>query len=143
MMRSSRTLLSLARALAEARPGEASCARLVTAEPLSRAAHAGQAAAAAATMAGGQARGYADGNVPAVDRAFERVQERTGEEPSEDWEYGNRTEHTVVADRTRNLEDYDELIGVIARRRRCVLAHLPFRCWHALEGSQRMCCLDE
>lgn len=122
-MRSTRTLLSLARALAEARPGDGLCGRLLAGEPL-RVAHAGHAIPAMPQgLAGNQARGFADGNVPAADRAFEQMQGRmAGEEPSEYWEYGYRTEHTVIADRPRTLEDYNELIGVIARRRRCLRA---------------------
>mmetsp|Transcript_3706 Transcript_3706/g.10736 ORF Transcript_3706/g.10736 Transcript_3706/m.10736 type:complete len:647 (+) Transcript_3706:187-2127(+) len=77
---------------------------------------------AAGTTASGTAsppfRGDAQCRCFAAEPDFEYRDDRDGLEPRDADEYGSLTEYQVVTGRRRRLEDFEELIGVLARRRR-------------------------
>lgn len=116
-MRASGTLLRLARALVDNPPSTAACVRAVCPEKLSRL------PSSASAACSGAARAFA-GAAPASDHATDG----DAEQQRQEWELGSpRTSHTLVTNRQRTLEDFEQLIGVLIRRRRLV-GDMPFRC---------------
>ena len=111
------TLFRLAGVLAAPLSEPAVCSRLLAAEGLLRCC-----AASAACRPDGGAAAAAAASVTSLlqQRGYSRQQDNPDQlgEPRDDWEFGYRTDHIIIDDRPRILEDYEELIGVLARRRR-------------------------
>ena len=110
------TLFRLAGALAAPLSEPAACSRLLAAEGLLRCC----AASAACRPDGGAAAAAATGHTSLLQRRGYSRQDSPDQlgEPRDDWEFGYRTDHIIIHGRPRILEDYEELIGVLARRRR-------------------------
>ena len=113
-MRASGILLRLARALADASPAGTSTSRVQCAEQLSRLPH-----TLAPPCSGAAARPFA-----AAALAEENGSDEEAELQQREWELGGqRTAHKLVTDRPRTLDDFEDVIAVLIRRRRLVTDH--------------------
>jgi hypothetical protein len=114
-MRASGILLRLARALADASPAGTSASRVQCAEQLARAPR-----GVAPPCSGATARLFA-----AAALAEEHGTHGSDEEAElqqREWELGGqRTAHKLVTDRPRTLDDFEDIIAVLIRRRRLVV----------------------
>jgi hypothetical protein len=121
-MRASGLLLRLAKALADATPASTACSRVQCAEALSRMPHSALPPCSTAAAAGA-ARPFA---AAALAEAHGSGDDADALQQPE-WELGGqRTAHRLVTDRPRTLDDFEDIIAVLIRRRRSVGALLRF-----------------
>jgi hypothetical protein len=114
-MRASGTLLRLARALADASPAGTSASRVQCAEQLGRAPR-----GVAPPCSGAAARPFAAAALAEEEHGLHGSDEEA-ELQQREWELGGqRTAHKLVTDRPRTLDDFDDIIAVLIRRRRSV-----------------------
>lgn len=132
-MRASGTLLRLARALVDSVPSTSVCSRATIAEPLFRLPPNASAACS------GAARAFAEA-APAADRGADEHADLQRQE----WELGSHnTAHTLVTSRQRTLDDFEQLIGVLIRRRRLAAVMNVKSDWHGCMGNKKVSSVQE